>query len=183
MAGKRPYPTEGRSSRRPAGSIFDGRSPAGQAALAQLRAAFQLAGFYAEKERWTEYSLRVYPERRGRYPLLNPRLVGPRARWLVAVREPSVVCPVYSDHDDSITRLLQRLPTIARCRFIASPPRRRSTQYELHGTFVLPIVVTGPNVVDFDSLSRPLAALHLHLTAGLFLGSTAVGPMPIELQS
>ena len=52
---------------RATGSIFEGRSPAGQLALAQLRAAFQLAGFYAEKERWTEYSLRVYPERRGRW--------------------------------------------------------------------------------------------------------------------
>ncbi|HKW46366.1 MAG TPA: hypothetical protein VJN70_02945 [Gemmatimonadaceae bacterium] len=163
--------------------MFDGRSPAGQAALAQLRAAFQLAGFYAEKERWTEYSLRVYPERRGRYPLLNPRLVGAKSRWVVAVREPSVVCPVYSDHDDSITRVLHRLPRIAGCRFIASPPRRRSTRYELHGTFVLPIVVPEPGLVDFDSLQRPLASLHLHLTAGLFLGGAAAGALPSELRS
>jgi hypothetical protein len=159
------------------GRIFDGRSPAGQAALAQLRAAFQLAGFYAEKERWTEYSLRVYPERRGRYPLLNPRLVAARTAWIVAVREPSVVCPVYSDHDESITRVLQRLPTIAGCRFIASAPRRRSTRYELHGTFVLPIIVAGPNLVNFEALQQPLATLHLHLTAGLFLGGAA----PISL--
>jgi len=164
------------------GSVFDGRSPAGQVALAQLRAAFQLAGFYAEKERWTEYSLRVYPERRGRYPLLNPRLVAPRTRWIVPVREASVVCPVYSDHDDSITRVLHRLPTIAGCRFISAPPRRRSTKYELHGTFVLPIVVAGPNVIDFDALKRPLAALHLRLTAGLFHGGSAeFGAMPIDL--
>jgi hypothetical protein len=111
---------DGNETRAP-GSIFDGRSPAGQLALAQLRAAFQRAGFYAEKERWTEYSLRVYPERRGRYPLLNPRLLAPRTRWVVSVREPSVVCPVYSDHDDSITRVLQRLPAIRGCRFIGSP--------------------------------------------------------------
>ena len=181
MAGKPPSPTERRPAQRPAGSIFDGRSPAGQGALAKLRAAFQLAGFYAEKERWTEYSLRVYPERRGRYPLLNPRLVAARTRWVVAVREPSIVCPVYSDHDGSITRMLERLPAIPRCRFIASPPRRRSTQYELHGTFVLPIVVIGPNIVDFDSLVRPLASLHLQLTAGLFLGGA--GTMAIALRN
>jgi hypothetical protein len=150
-------------------------------ALAQLRAAFRLAGFYAEKERWTEYSLRVYPERRGRYPLLNPRLVAARAPWVVAVREPSVVCPVYSDHDDSITRVLQRVPAIAGCRFVASPPRRRFTRYELHGSFVLPVVVAGPNLVDFDALQQPLSTLHLHLTAGLFLGGAAGGAMRIEL--
>ena len=102
---------------------------------------------------------------------------------MVAVREPSVVCPVYSDHDDSITRVLQRLPTIAGCRFIASPPRRRSTRYELHGTFVLPIVLAEPSLVDFDALERPLATLHLHLTAGLFLGGTGVGVMPIDVRS
>ena len=176
-------PPERQLSPRPARGIFDGRSPAGQAALAQLRAAFQLAGFYAEKERWTEYSLRVYPERRGRYPLLNPRLVAARSRWVVAVREASVVCPVYSDHDESITRILQRLPAIKGCRFVASPPRRRSTRYELHGTFVFPIVLAAPSLVDFDTLQRPLTTLHLHLTAGLFLGGTVTGAMPIELRS
>ena len=169
-------------SQRPPGSIFDGRSPDGQVALAQLRAVFQRAGFYAEKERWTEYSLRVYPERRGRYPLLNPRLVPARSRWVIAVREASVVCPVYSDHDDSITRVLQRLPAIKGCRFIMSPPRRRSTRYELHGTFVLPVVLATPSVVDFDALQPPLATLHLHLTAGLFLGGAVAGALPIELR-
>jgi hypothetical protein len=58
------------------------------------------------------------------------------------------------------------------CRFIGSPPRRRSTRYELHGTFVLPIVFDG-RAMNFEALRRPLATLHLQLTAGLFLGGGA----------
>ena len=161
-------------ARRPRGSIYDGRSPAGQWALARLRAAFRRAGFYAEKERHTEHSLRVYPERRGRYPLLNPRIATLRTPATLAVREPSVVCPVYSDHDESITRMLRGTPAIASCRYLEAQPRRRATLYQLHGHFVLPLAVvadTRAQDVHFDVLDAPLAALHLHLTAALFHGA------------
>src|SRR5256885_2083089 len=118
-----------------AGSIYDGFSPRGQRALAELRAAFKQAGFYAEKERRTERTLRVYPERRAKYPLLNPGFVGSRRSSPVQIKYPSIVCPVYSDGDDAISRLMVAMPLIDGCHF--SPIVRRSGRYRLHGSFVL----------------------------------------------
>src|SRR5215831_12478328 len=87
---------------RVSGSIYDGFSPRGQQALATLRGEFRAAGFYAEKERRTERSLRVYPERRWRYPLLNPFFVRARRDSAVPVGGPAVLCPIYSDGDAQI---------------------------------------------------------------------------------
>ena len=160
-----------------AGSIFEGRSPRGQLALAGLRVAFQNAGFYAEKERRTESSLRVYPERRPRYPLLNPMLAAARSSPFVG-GAPSVLCPVYSDHDRAIERLMQQLPPVQGCRFVDPHRRKRpSKRYELHGYLVLPIRLIGElrrQQIDFEALERPLSELHLHLTAGLFRGSSLI---------
>ena len=149
-----------------AGSIYDGFSAKGQRALAELRAAFKEAGFYAEKERRTERTLRVYPERRGKYPLLNPGFVTSRGSARVHVDHPSVVCPVYSDGDEAITRLLATMPAIAACSY--TPTVRWSGSYRLHGTFVLPLRFVGPRskqIVDFTCLERPLSSLHLHLSS------------------
>jgi hypothetical protein len=147
-------------------SIYDGFSPEGQRALAELRAAFKEAGFYAERERRTERTLRVYPERRGKYPLLNPGFVASRRGSAVRVERPSVVCPVYSDGDEAISRLLATMPAIQACSF--KPTVRWSGRYRLHGTFVLPLFFIGSaqkQIVDFSRLQQPLSRLHLHLSS------------------
>jgi len=151
---------------RGSGSIYDGFSPRGQHALAELRAVFQAAGFYAEKERRTERSLRVYPERRWRYPLLNPYLVAARRRSPVTLRAPSVFCPVYSDGDAQITRLLQTLPAFNGASYVNAPPRRAS-RYFLHGYVVLPLSFVGEprsQIVDFSVLTTVLSTLQVELS-------------------
>src|SRR5690349_5644170 len=124
---------------RSAGSIYDGKSPAGQVALAQLRAILQDSGFYCEKERRTETTLRVYPERRGHYPLLNPRFVRARARSQLPISGPSIVCSVFSDHDESITRVLEHLPQSEYWSFHPFPRPPRRGRYRLHGDFIIPL--------------------------------------------
>jgi hypothetical protein len=151
---------------RAAGSIYDGFSPRGQQALATLRAEFLAAGFYAEKERHTERSLRVYPERRWRYPLLNPYLVGSRRNSPIAIDGPSVLCPIYSDGDVQITRLLQSLPPLNRASYLRAP-RRPASRYFLHGYVVIPLCfVAEPRlqVIDFAPLRPTLSALQLQLS-------------------
>jgi hypothetical protein len=155
---------------RTSGSIYDGFSPRGQRALADLRVEFQAAGFYAEKERSTERSLRVYPERRWRYPLLNPSLVRSRRRSPVTLQGPSVLCPIYSDGDTQITQLLQSLPALNGARYIAAPPRPPS-RYFLHGYVVLPLSFVGApraQLVDFTPLRRVLSTLQLQLSRAGF---------------
>ena len=157
-----------------AGSFYDGFSPKGQRALAELRAAFKQAGFYAEKERRTERSLRVYPERRAKYPLLNPSLGTPANVTRVTIKRPSVLCPVYSDGDDAITRLLSRTPVIEHCRFVLRT--RRTGQYHLHGYFILPLFFVGSprhGVLDFAPIHPALSELHLHLSSLGFAGPRA----------
>ena len=163
-------------------SIYDGFSPEGQRALAELRAAFKEAGFYAEKERRTERTLRVYPERRGRYPLLNPGFVASRRSPSVRVEHPSIVCPLYSDGDEAISRLLASMPAIKACSFTRAV--RWSGRYRLHGTFVLPLSFIGSvqrQIVDFSRLQRPLSSLHLHLSSlGFAYGMPIVGSITIR---
>ena len=163
------------ASKRLPGSIYDGFSPAGQQALAELRAALQEAGFYAEKERRTERTLRVYPERRGRYPLLNPMLVSPRQGSPVIVRGPSIVCPVFSDGDGSITRLLETMPSINACSLTIAL-RRKVGRYVRHGHFTIPLHFVGSprsQLLDFAPLGPVLAKLHIQLSRSAFLGSKA----------
>ena len=151
---------------RAAGSIYDGFSPRGQQALATLRAEFQAAGFYAEKERHTERSLRVYPERRWRYPLLNPYLVASRRSSPIAIDGPSVLCPIYSDGDAQITELLQSLPPLNRASYLHAPPRPAS-RYFLHGYVVMPLCFVGEprlQLTDFAPLRPTLLALQLQLS-------------------
>lgn len=155
-----------KSSPRLTGSIYDGFSPRGQRALGDLRAEFQAAGFYAEKERRTERTLRVYPERRWRYPLLNPGFVSSRRDSRVSVTGPSIICPVYSDGDALIGRMLGRFPPVNGCRYLPAPPRH-SGRYFLHGYFVFPIAFVGSRssqVIDFAPLRPALATLQLHLS-------------------
>lgn len=156
-----------------AGSIYEGRSPAGQRALAGLRAAFQSAGFYAEKERWTEGSLRVYPERRGWYPLLNPRLAGARGQSPVTISGPSMVCPVYSTGDRAIGRALSRLSARAGWSFQPEPRPHHSGIYERHGFLIAPLRLIGgarSAEIDWSALHAPLSDLHFQLTRSLYLG-------------
>jgi hypothetical protein len=148
------------------GSIYDGFSPRGQHALAALRGEFQDAGFYAEKERHTERSLRVYPERRWRYPLLNPSLVASKRASPIAVGGPSVLCPIYSDGDVQITRLLQMMPPLDGASYLPALPRPAS-RYFLHGYVVLPLRFVGEprlQLIDFAPLRPPLSMLQLQLS-------------------
>jgi hypothetical protein len=158
-----------------AGSLYDGFSLKGQRALAELRAAFKLAGFYAEKERRTERTLRVYPERRAKYPLLNPSLASSTHATRVTIKRPSVLCRVYSDGDGTITRLLSATPAIEHCRFVARI--RRAGHYHLHGYFILPLFFVGSprkGILDFAPLHPALSQLHLHLSSLGFVGPMAV---------
>jgi hypothetical protein len=149
------------------GSIFDGYSPRGQEALAQLRAAFQRTGFQAEKERATERSLRVYPFKRGRYPLLNPSLLraGTTARPGVVLAAPTLWCPAYSDGDAAVATHLLATPDLPRWRFVRLA--RRIGRYHEHGAFVLALPFTTParREVAWARLDAPLRALHLYLTS------------------
>lgn len=147
-------------------SLYDGFSPKGQRALAELRAAFKLAGFYAEKERRTERTLRVYPERRGKYPLLNPSLATSTHATRVPIKHPSVLCPIYSDGDDAIAQMLSATPIIEHCGFV--PRIRRAGRYHLHGYFVLRLFFVGSprqGILDFAPLHPALSQLHLHLSS------------------
>jgi hypothetical protein len=131
-----------------------------------LRREFQAAGFYAEKERHTERSLRVYPERRWRYPLLNPSLVASRRASPISVEGPSVLCPIYSDGDAQIARLLQVMPPLTGAHYLPAPPRPAS-RYLLHGYVVLPLSLVGEprlQIVDFAPLRPTLAMLQLQLS-------------------
>ena len=154
------------SSRRPAGSIYDGFSPRGQHALAALCAEFRAADFYAEKQRRTERTLRVYPVHRWRYPLLNPGIVAARQNWIVRVTEASIVCPVYSDGDELIARLLASFPPIAGCTYMPARPRPGG-RYTLHGSFVVPIRFSGERsaqMIDFGPVRPVFAHLQLQLS-------------------
>jgi len=160
------------STERLAGSLYDGFSPKGQRALAELRAAFKLAGFYAEKERRTERTLRVYPDRRGKYPLLNPSLATSTSATRMTIKRPSVLCPVYSDGDGGISQLLLATPAIEHCRF--APRIRRAGKYHLHGYFILPLRFVGSprqGIPDFAPLHPALNRLHLHLSSLGFDGA------------
>ena len=164
------------SSSIPLGSVYDGFSPRGQRALAQLRAAFKQAGFYAEKERRTERTLRVYPERRWKYPLLNPGLLGSRRVAPVPLRAPAVLCPVFSDGDAVITQLLASMRPIDNCRFVTRVGR--SGQYHRHGYFLLPLFFVGSprkEIIDFVPLHSALSDLHLQLTSLGFGPSSMAG--------
>lgn len=151
---------------RATGSIYDGFSPRGQRALAGLRAEFRAAGFYAEKERRTERTLRVYPERRWRYPLLNPGLAHTRGERRVQLSGPSVLCPIYSDGDALILRLLETLPTIDGCEYVPARPRWIG-RYFLHGSVVIPLAFSGApkaQAIAFETMRPTLATLQLHLS-------------------
>jgi hypothetical protein len=160
-------PDDGKRYRLP-GSIYDAFSPRGQRALASLRAEFRAAGFYAEKERRTERTLRVYPERRWRYPLLNPGFVATRrgSPKRIRVGAPSVLCPIYSDGDALIARLLETLPVIDGCTYVAARPKWIG-RYFLHGTLVLPLAFDGAfraQAITFAPMRATLAALQLELS-------------------
>jgi hypothetical protein len=149
------------------GSIYDGFSPRGQRALARLRAEFQAAGFYAEKERRTERSLRVYPERRWRYPLLNPVLASTHGDTRVPLAAPSVLCPIYSDGDALILRLLEALPAMDGCQYVPARPRWIG-RYFLHGSVVVPLAFSGTSraqAIDFEAMRPTLATLQVHLSS------------------
>jgi hypothetical protein len=152
------------------GSIYDGFSPRGQRALAELCDEFRAAGFYAERERRTERTLRVYPERRWRYPLLNPGFVRERRDSPVPIDGPSVLCPIYSDGDVLITRLLETMPAIDGCTYSAARPRR-SGRYFLHGYLVIPLVFAARasgRSIDFVPMRPTLATLQLQLSRAGF---------------
>lgn len=162
------------------GSIYDGFSPRGQRALSDLRAEFQAAGFYAEKERRTERTLRVYPERRWRYPLLNPGFASSRRDSPGSVTGPRIICPVYSDGDASIRRMLGTFPRVNGCRYLPAPPRR-SGRYYLHGYFEFPIAFVGSRraqVINFAPLRPVLATLQLHLSRSGLPGEWPEAPSP-----
>jgi hypothetical protein len=153
------------------GSIYDGRSPVGQRALASLRSVLQDSGFVVEKERQTERTLRVYPERRWRYPLLNPRFVSAGRRNGVLLSTAAILFEVYSDRDEWITDSLKRLPLTGEWTFRPAVRREARGRYKLHGRFIIPIAFVGDRHeenVDFEYLRTVFGALHLELTAALF---------------
>ena len=165
-------------TRKLAGSIYEGFSPAGQRALAELRGAFQRAGFYAEKERRTERSLRVYPERRACPPLLNPSLTSPRTIGRVAVPAPSVFIPIYSRGDPAMDRVLTHVRRRGAWTLGLDAPARRSGIYHRHGWVLVPLPFVGPakqQTVDWDALAAPLAELHAELTRAAYLGGADLG--------
>ena len=161
-----------------AGSIYEGFSPAGQRALAELRAAFQRAGFYAEKERRTERSLRVYPERRVCPPLLNPSLVSPRSGARVAVAAPSVFIPIYSRGDPAMDRALALVRRKRGWTLTIDAPPRKFGVYRRHGWVLVPLRFAGEGkdrIVQWEALVAPLAELHAELTRAAYLGGADVG--------
>jgi hypothetical protein len=161
-------PTPPRSD---SGSIYDGRSPAGQRALGRLRSVLLESGFIVDKERPAEATLRVYPVRRGRYPLLNPCFVPAGRDAGVLVATPAVVCEVISDHDASIADVLRRLPIAGEWTFHSAPRRPGRGRYQLHGRFVVPVPFLGDRRnqdIDFEYLRAAFGALHLELTTQLF---------------
>ena len=161
-----------------AGSIYEGFSPAGQRALAELRAAFQRAGFYAEKERRTERSLRVYPERRAFPPLLNPSIVSPRSGARVAVDAPSVFIPIYSRGDPAMDRALAHVRRRGPWTLGIDAPPRKFGVYRRHGWVLVPLRFVGAakeQRVDWEALTAPLTELHADLTRAAYLGGADLG--------
>lgn len=161
-----------------AGSIYEGFSPAGQRALAELRGAFQRAGFYAEKERRTERSLRVYPERRACPPLLNPSLASQRTIRSVAVPKPSVFIPIYSRGDPAMDRMLSHVRRRGPWTLGVDAPARKFGVYRRHGWVLVPLRFVGAareQTVEWDALVAPLTELHAELTRAAYLGGADLG--------
>jgi hypothetical protein len=108
----------------------------------------------------------VYPERRAKYPLLNPSLAGSQRDAPVPVTGPSILCPVYSDGDRSITQLLVSMKTIDACPFFARV--KQSRRHHLHGYFVLPLSFVGSRrrqIIDFSTVHPPRSNLQLQLSS------------------
>lgn len=161
-----------------AGSIYEGFSPAGQHALAELRAAFQRAGFYAEKERRTEKSLRVYPERRALPPLLNPSIVSPRSGAGMKVDVPSAFCPIYSRGDPAMDRVLSHVRRGSGWTLAIDSPPRKFGVYRRHGWVLVPlrfVGAAGAQGVEWDALVPPLAELHGELLRASYMGGADLG--------
>ena len=95
-----------------------------------------------------------------------PWFVSSRGDSPASVTGPSIICPVYSDGDALIGRMLGRFKPVDGCRYLPAPPRR-SGRYFLHGYFVFPIAFVGSRssqVIDFAPLGPVLCTLQLHLS-------------------
>jgi hypothetical protein len=138
-------------------TVFDEGSPAYLEALHGLRAVLEYVGFHVVKKADAEGTLRVYPRRIHRYPLLNPRFVRRSRRGELEIH-------VWSKADNSrLDRALQSYARSTGSRFMPSGERVR--EHVLHGRLYLPVDVRDrqTKVPNFATLGRRLKTLHVHL--------------------
>ena len=144
-------------------SVFDSDSEACHSALQELRIVLDHLGFTVRKKAAGEATLRVYPRRYGRYPLLNPRFesraIGGRRRRGGGF----LVFTVYSKGDERLDEHLREFPSEQGCEFVAAGTAVGI--YYHHGDFVIPLEYTGPSgdEVNFKALGEPLLRMRRHL--------------------
>jgi hypothetical protein len=77
-----------------------------------------------------------------------------------------VLCPIYSDGDLQIARMLDSLPPLTGGRYLPARPRR-SGRYTLHGYVIIPLAFRGePSAqeIDFAPLRPRLASWQVQLS-------------------
>lgn len=146
-------------------SIYCESTPARLRALEELTELLLRVGFKVTKRLPTESTLRVYPEKHARYPLLNPRFFETAADLDPPIDRQSLVFHVYTKRESSIwVELLRSFPSSPRCVFIEDG--KQGKIYFHHGWFILPLEFEGDpinEVVAFPKLEEPLTRMFLFL--------------------
>lgn len=147
------------------GDLFVEASQSHHLGLAQLVPLLEAAGFLVRKKAANEKTLRVYLDKIGVHPLLNPRFKRSR-------RSPKegLVISVLSRGDKSITGLLNGFTGTAKIRYhrIEMPARDE----HIHGQFSIPLSFAQTGDIVFDDLREPLRDIQVFLRSrGMLVGN------------
>ena len=121
-------------------------------AMERLAGVLRDIGFKVQKKSPRESTLRVYPTKIHRYPLLNPLFVRDNGCLKLVV--------LSKGDGDTIDRHLKIFRSTLDCTFI--PKEVVGSPYYHHGNFVIPlqfIGIAGSGEIDFLALSLRLTAL------------------------
>jgi hypothetical protein len=149
------------------GSLYTVGSDASHLALTQLCEVLESLGFYVVKKARRESTLRVYPQRHLRYPLLNP-VFEATASWLAPDLDfDCILMPVLSPgRMPRLRRQLKKVRSTRQCTFIPEL-FDHPNGYTYNGDFVLRVTFQGrepESQIDFGPLRQPLQQIRSFLT-------------------
>ena len=151
------------------GRLYDRQSVAWSWALGHLRDVLLNVGFVVEKRREREKTLRVYPIRRGEYPLLNPVFYShEHARSVKASDSPEEVLAIAvlsRGNRPDIDRQLSQIGADHGARLSAVGEQRG--RYWRHGFIWVPLRFSGPtsaSKIEFAAMAEPLGVIYRALT-------------------